>query len=117
MKKIFSSLTLACVLATTLSAFAQDQMKQDDMKKDDAQHDTMKNDNMKSDKKMSKKAKKAAKKDAMKNDDMKKDDMKKDDMKKYSRFLPTVGMTKARMEPRTPSGGNGLEADSSLRSE
>jgi len=43
MKKIFSSLMLACVLTASLAAFAQDQMKQDDMKKDDS----MKNDQMK----------------------------------------------------------------------
>jgi pentapeptide MXKDX repeat protein len=72
MKKIFSSLTLACVLAASLAAFAQDQMKQDDMKKDDAKPDTMKSDSMKKDKK----SKKAAKKDAMKKDEMKKDETK-----------------------------------------
>ena len=44
MKKIFSTLLLACALTTSLAAFAQDQMKQDDtMKKDDS----MKNDQMK----------------------------------------------------------------------
>ena len=47
MKKILSSLTLACALTASMAAFAQDQAKQDDMKKDDAQHDTMKNDSMK----------------------------------------------------------------------
>jgi len=31
MKKIFSSWMLACVLATSMAAFAQDQMKQDNM--------------------------------------------------------------------------------------
>ena len=43
MKRIFSSLMLACALTASIAAFAQDQMKQDDMKKDDAKHDTMKN--------------------------------------------------------------------------
>ena len=51
MKKLFSSLALACVLAVSMAGFAQDQMKQDDMKKDDAQHESMKNDQMKKDKK------------------------------------------------------------------
>jgi pentapeptide MXKDX repeat protein len=83
MKKIFSSLMLACVLTASLAAFAQDQMKQDDMKKDDAKQDTMNKDQMKKDKKSKKAAKKdAMKKDSMKDDNMKKDDMKKDDMKK-----------------------------------
>ena len=55
MKKLISSLTLACALCGSVAAFAQDQMKQDDMKKDDAQHDTMKNDKMKNlDKKLTK---------------------------------------------------------------
>ena len=40
MKRILSTLTLTCVLAASLAAFAQDQMKQDDMKKDDAKQDT-----------------------------------------------------------------------------
>ena len=48
MKKIFSSLTLACAMALPIATFAQDQMKQDEMKKNDAQYDTMKNDQMKS---------------------------------------------------------------------
>src|ERR1017187_2269735 len=76
MKKLFSSLMLACALTASMTAFAQDQMKQDNIKKDDAKLGKMNNDQMKKDKK----SKKAAKKDAMKKDDsMKKDDMKKDD--------------------------------------
>ena len=44
MKKILSSLTLTCILAASMAAFAQDQMQQQDtMKKDDS----MKNDQMK----------------------------------------------------------------------
>jgi pentapeptide MXKDX repeat protein len=85
MKKLFSSLTLACVLAVSMAAFAQDQMKQDDMKKDDAmQHDTMKKDQKKPKTKKAKKdqmKKDSMNQDNMKHDDMKKDDMKKDDMK------------------------------------
>lgn len=42
MKKLFSNLTLACVMALSIPTFAQDQMKQDERKKNDAQHDTMK---------------------------------------------------------------------------
>ena len=63
MKKIFSSLTLACVMALPIATFAQDQMKS------------------------GKKSKKAAKKDQMKKDSMKhdsmQDNMKQDDMKKH----------------------------------
>ena len=33
MKKLFSSLTLACVMAGSITTFAQDKMKQDEMKK------------------------------------------------------------------------------------
>ena len=48
MKKLFSSLALACVLAVSMAGFAQDQMKQDDMKKDDMKKDdSMKKDEMK----------------------------------------------------------------------
>jgi pentapeptide MXKDX repeat protein len=48
MKKLFSSLMLACALTTSMTAFAQDQMKQDDMKKDDSmKHDGLKKDDMK----------------------------------------------------------------------
>jgi pentapeptide MXKDX repeat protein len=85
MKKIFSILTFACVLALPLASFAQDQMKQDDMKKDEMKQDQMKDpksDAMKKDKKSKKASKKTAKQDEMKHDDMKKDEMKKDDMSK-----------------------------------
>src|ERR1700692_65864 len=64
MKKIFGSFALACILAASLSLFAQDAMKQDSMKQDSSQQDSMKKD------------------DSMKNDSMKKDDsMKNDQMK------------------------------------
>ena len=49
MKNIFGPLMLTCVLAASLSAFAQDQTQQDTMKKDDTKQDTMKNDQMKPD--------------------------------------------------------------------
>jgi hypothetical protein len=35
MKKTLSSLTLACVLATSMAIFAEDQMKKDDKRKQD----------------------------------------------------------------------------------
>ena len=38
MKNLLSPLTLACILPTSLAAFAQDTMKQDSMKKDDSQN-------------------------------------------------------------------------------
>jgi pentapeptide MXKDX repeat protein len=85
MKQLFSSLTLACVLAASTSVFAQDAMKQDNMKNDSAtqnstqqdssKQDSMKNDSM-SDGKKKPKTKKAAKQDAMKKDNMKNDNMK-----------------------------------------
>jgi pentapeptide MXKDX repeat protein len=78
MKKLVSNLALACALAMSMTAFAQDQMKQDKPMKNDAQPKTMKKDQMKSEKK----SKKAAKKDQMKQDSMKHENMKKDEMKK-----------------------------------
>ena len=42
MNRFFSSLTLACALAASMTVFAQDQMQHDTMKQDDAKHDTMK---------------------------------------------------------------------------
>ena len=50
MKKLLSSLALACALAMSMTAFAQDQMKQDESMKNDAQPKTMNKDQMKSDK-------------------------------------------------------------------
>lgn len=79
MKKILSTLSLTCVLAASMAAFAQDQMKQDDSKKGTSQQNSMQNDQMKKD---TKKSKKAAKKDAMKKDNMKQNNMKDDNMKK-----------------------------------
>ena len=44
MKKLVSNLALACALAMSMTAFAQDQMKQDKPMKNDAQPKTMKKD-------------------------------------------------------------------------
>ena len=88
MKKFFGSFALACILAASMSALAQDSMKQDSMSQDSSKQDSMKKDDSKNDsmkKDDSKKTKKAktTKKDTMKKDDnMKHDDnMKNDQMK------------------------------------
>jgi pentapeptide MXKDX repeat protein len=78
MKKLWSSVPLACALAMSMTAFAQDRMKQDESMKNNAQPKTMNKDQMKSDKK----SKNSAKKDQMKKDSLKHDSMKKDEAKK-----------------------------------
>src|SRR5437660_1466467 len=81
MNKIVSKLMAMCVLAVSLSGFAQSsggEMKHDDnVKQDSMKHDDMKKDEMKKDKKAKK-----SKKDQMKKDEMKDENMKHDDMKK-----------------------------------
>jgi pentapeptide MXKDX repeat protein len=86
MNKIVGKLMAMCVLAVSLSGFAQSsggEMKHDDnMKQDSMKHDDMKKDEMKKDKKAKKSKKDQMKKDEMKDDKMKDENMKHDDMKK-----------------------------------
>jgi pentapeptide MXKDX repeat protein len=85
MKKIFSTLALACILAASLSAFAQDQMKQDDKQnaKQNQKQNAMQNDKVKDGqtKAAPKKTNKVVRKDSAKKDEMKQDNTKNDQMK------------------------------------